>query len=148
MRHLAVLAAGALLLAGCGGAGGVSPAVAPPTPTPKTTFSVAVQIDLSTYIEDGVMTCSGSGGFADMAEGAQVKISDATGAIVGLGTLGGGIAIDTVPSVTGSNICRFVAVVSDVPIKDGIYGVEVSHRGVVSFKRDGDPTKVELTLRP
>ena len=138
MKPLAALAA-CLLLAGCS-------AVPTPTPTP-TTFAASGTLDLAApliYATPGA-ACSGTGGYADIKSGAQVSITDAGGKVVALGILTPGLAVDKYPSVTGCELCRFAFAVADIPGGDSIYGVQVSHRGVVQFKR-ADANQLQLTL--
>ncbi|MCT1459912.1 hypothetical protein M3G03_10250 [Aestuariimicrobium sp. p3-SID1156] len=89
--------------------------------------------------------CFTTDGFTDIGAGTQVKILDANGKVIALGELGAGSAVDKFEGVPGTEYCLFKASVPDVPLVD-LFGVEVSHRGVVNFKRDGDPTEAALTL--
>jgi hypothetical protein len=85
--------------------------------------------------------CSGSGGYDDLANGAQVSILDNTGKTIGLGELENG------SRGLGSE-CDWTFVVRDVPDTegpDGIYSVEVTHRGKVSFKRS-EASLVKLSI--
>lgn len=117
------------VLAGCS----TTPA---PTPTP-TTFTVHGQLDLHRTMisaEPGAQ-CGGIGGYSDIQAGTQVRITDAIGTVVAIGNLDAGIAVDTVPQSSGTDTCRFSFDVADVPDSGTVYGVEVAHRGVVSFPR-------------
>ena len=67
------------------------------------------------------------GGFDDIAEGAAVTVRDSSGAIVGVGNLGGGRS-----SSYGCNLPFAVAEVSS----SELYTVEVNHRGEVTFTAD------------
>lgn len=75
-------------------------------------------------------------GFDDINQGAGVTIKDPSGKVVAVGELGGGKDI-------GDGLgCSFTFSVKDVPSGLGIYGVEVSHRGLLQYKeavlkRDG-----------
>lgn len=73
--------------------------------------------------------CGGMGGYDDIAAGAQVKVTDAAGKTVGVGVLGGGIMSGSGPTRT----CEFGFQVPGVRPGAGFYGVEVAHRGVVSY---------------
>lgn len=77
-----------------------------------------------------------------MDEGAQVRITDADGTVIALGSLDAGIARQPFEGVIGTSRCEFTFAVSDVP-DDG--GIEVTHRGVVQFTRD-QASSIALTL--
>ena len=50
-------------------------------------------------------------------------------------------------TVPGTDMCRFLFVVGDVPGQVGdIFGVEVGNRGSVNFEVDDEMTSVTLTL--
>lgn len=143
-----VALAAVVALAGCDTAGGGdSPS---PTPTPSAaTFTLIGLLDLNQLdlgAADGD-SCVGEGGFTDIRPGAQVKVSDASGTIIALGELGNGFARDNFPTVRGTDVCQFAIVVDDIPDGgDGIYGVEVSDRGVINFEKSGDLASVALRL--
>ena len=65
-------------------------------------------------------------GYDDIAEGAQVVITDQFGATVAIGELEAGII-----SMGGTYLFQFT--VRDVPPGKRFYGVEVSHRGRVQY---------------
>lgn len=74
-------------------------------------------------------TCRGVSGYSDIGQGAPVVIHDETGKVVGVGQLAPGTASDAAGSA-----CVFGFDVQDVP--DGkFFGIEVSHRGTVTFTR-------------
>jgi hypothetical protein len=80
--------------------------------------------------------CEGSGGYSDISEGASVTVTDATGKVVATGSLGVGRK-----DVLG---CVFPFSVTGVP-KSKFYGVEVSHRGIVTFRQlDAGTAEVSL----
>ena len=140
MKQLGVLV---LLLAvtGCSGA-------ASATPTP-TAFDVKGSLSLrhvEAFASEGD-ACSGDGGYDDITAGAQVKVSDDAGKVVGLGSLASGVARKSSNwGNGGTDQCVFEFAVPDVPLGSGtIYGVEVSHRGVIQFTRD-QADQVALTL--
>ena len=84
-------------------------------------------------------TCSGKGGFRDISEGAQVTITDSTGATIALGHLGTG-RVDT-------GGCVFPFEVADVPAGKEFYGIEVSHRGVIKYgENEVRGSSIKLTL--
>lgn len=84
-------------------------------------------------------------GMEDVREGAQVTITDESGAVVALATLSPGKIAETT-GAAGSRIavsCDF-GFFADVPDRE-FYGVEVTHRGPVRFARE-DADYVRLTL--
>lgn len=83
--------------------------------------------------------CHGSGGYDDIDEGASVTIYDNKDVKIATGSLGEGVAITPMA-------CMFEFTVKDVPVQEtDIYGVEVTHRGQVTFKR-ADADDIGLTL--
>ena len=131
-----------VLLPGCGGGAASS------TPTPAT-FSVLGTLKISQAMPKGVdgEPCFTSGGYGDIKTGAQVRVTNASGEVVALSELLGGVAEDNYPQLPGADVCSFVFVVGNIPGEDGdIFGVEVANRGSVSFKADGEMTSVSLTL--
>ena len=92
------------------------------------------QIQLTRYAG----ACAGSDGFADITGGAEVVVRDGKGVNVGLGKLGTGKA-------DGPVTCVFPFTVKDVPTGGGIYSVEVTRRGEISFKA-ADAENVALSL--
>ena len=142
-RILTVTAVAAILLAGCG---------APqPTETPATpdTFDLLGVLEVSQAKplgEDG-KPCLATGGYDDIEAGVQVRVTDSAGEVVALSELLPGIAKDNYPTVPGTDMCRFLFVVGDVPGQAGdIFGVEVGNRGSVNFEVDDEITSVTLTL--
>lgn len=71
-------------------------------------------------------TCSGSGGYDDLTQGASVTIHDPTGKVIATGALEEGHGVDGVG-------CLFNWRIPKAP-KEKFYGVEISHRGTVNFK--------------
>jgi hypothetical protein len=72
-------------------------------------------------------TCdSMSSGYDDITKGAGVAVKDPAGKTVALGELSEGHNVDAG--------CAFLFTIKDVPSGLGIYGVEVTHRGVVQYK--------------
>lgn len=71
--------------------------------------------------------CTGSGGYDDIREGAQVVVRDGGGRTLALGSLGGGEMI--------AATCVFPFEIPGVP-RSRFYSVEVSHRGEVNFSRE------------
>ena len=142
MNRITLASLALLLLGGCS-----SVPTPTPTPTGPATFEVRGSLTLSRvmlYGEEG-NECSGIDGYNDMSGGTQVKVSDSAGKVIGLGELEPGVARQTNEGQQGTNVCVFDFTVSDVPEGDGIFGVEVSHRGVIQFTR-ADADEVLLTL--
>lgn len=141
MKRALIFAATAALLAGC------SSTNRAPTPTP-TDFDVHGTLSLSKiaiYGTDGD-PCTGSGGYSDIASGAQVKVTDNSGSVVAIGSLNSGLSHQTNSGMDGTNVCVFSFDVFNIPIRDSsIYGIEVTHRGVIQFTRD-DANDISLTL--
>lgn len=76
--------------------------------------------------------CTGEGGFVDIAQGASVTVYDATGAVVGTGSLGAG-AFESSDSVAP---CVFHFAVPGVADSSKFYGVEIAHRGKLTVSAD------------
>lgn len=75
-----------------------------------------------------------SPGYADVAAGAQVIVTDPTGTVVGTGTLGAG-KVEVNPKLgSPAKICTFPFTVTSVPTGLSTYGIHVSHRGVLQFR--------------
>jgi hypothetical protein len=99
--------------------------------------------DLLLQVGEGTSSgCStGLGGYADIAAGTQVTVTDGSGAILGLGTLSTGAPGD-------GTACRFAFTPISVADRD-FYGIEVARRGVVRYSRADLAAKgwrVSLTL--
>lgn len=151
MKKLTVvgaIAAGALLT-GCGASAppNAEESVSDGPAAESSTFTVSGELrlaDVQSTRKDGD-PCSGAGGYADIRGGAQVKISDSAGSIVGLGELEAGRAEDVISQNDGTEDCVFAFTVSDISESGNIYGVEVSHRGIVQFPRQ-EADSVVVTL--
>lgn len=113
----ALVGAGVVVLA----AAGVSVALAAAALAPHTfTAKGAVLITDSSCDDMSV-------GYDDISSGAPVAVKDPSGKTVALGELGKGKDV-------GDAGCGFFFSVKDVPAGLGIYGIEVTHRGVVQYK--------------
>jgi hypothetical protein len=85
--------------------------------------------------------CSGTSGYDNVDAGASVVVTNEQGTVIGTGSLGLG-------STSPDRDCVFNFTVADLP-EARFYGVEVSHRGKVTFSREQleqDRWNVELTL--
>jgi hypothetical protein len=89
---------------------------------------------LTSHPADG--TCEGTGGYSDIAAGAQVVISDDSGTT---------LAITHLETGVGNQFSCAFAFRTDVPSGRGYYGVQVSHRGIVK-EREQDLGLVAITL--
>lgn len=81
--------------------------------------------------------CSSTRGYTDIAPGAPVVIHDASGEVVAMGSLQAGRAADLFEAGEQqlAAACAFEFEVADVP-SGAVYGVQVSHRGTVTFSDD------------
>lgn len=71
-------------------------------------------------------SCSGSGEFADISEGTQVKVRDASGKLLATGELA--------RSRGAGSMCIFRFTVTDVPDAE-LYALEVGRRGEIRYPR-------------
>lgn len=133
-RVALVLSVVALGLVGCGG--DKVDKESPKTITVKGTMTLT-----DSDVESVAGRCYGTGGYDDMRSGTQVTVRDSDGKSIGLGSLDEGEPDERFPTVT----CHFGFTVTDVPAGIGIYSVEVSHRGEISFK-ETDASDISLSL--
>lgn len=88
---------------------------------------------------DGYHECSGERGYSDLRAGAQVTVYDASGKAIALGNVN--------DSQRKDGRCTLSFVVADVPGGQGIYEVEVAHRGKVRYDEERAKSgTVSLTL--
>lgn len=80
---------------------------------------------------DGGKTCQGGKGFDDIRGGTSVVVHDAGGRTIATGQLDDGVGSNFATSEMAMT-CRFSFTVTGVP-KQRFYGIEVSHRGTVTF---------------
>jgi hypothetical protein len=152
-RRLASLVVLSVLAAtGCGGEGPRSEPDVVPTSSTADTFQVVGRLSLSlpdfTWNEDP-LSCAGSGGYNDLALGAQVVVSDPAGTTVAVGSV-----IEAIPIVERdddtaeyrASACTLRFVVSGVPTGKTFYGVEVSHRGRLQYPEAEARKELELTI--
>lgn len=135
-RTVAVVAA-LVAVAGCSAT--PEPASSPSPSQPAATFTVRGNLALAqTTLNRNTAdpSCAGRGGYSDIRNGAQVKISDASGKIVALGELEDAFAVQMNEGMPGTSHCVLYFKVEGVPDGGSMYGIEVSHRGVVQFARD------------
>ena len=137
---LSVLAASATALtaiAAATGCGGHS--------KPATTVTVKGKITITDndstatdFTWDEPDLCQSAGGYQDIAPGASVTVHDAAGKVIGLGTIEGRGHAGGFSDLGGefgkiATTCTFAFTVSDVPQQPKFYGVQVTHRGIVTF---------------
>lgn len=77
----------------------------------------------------GIGTCQGELGYADVAPGAQVVLSDQDGKTLALTSLSNG-KVGTGP---GTPSCVFTFVFAAAPLGHPFYGIAISHRGVIQY---------------
>lgn len=139
--------------AGCGGNVAAGPAASPsatPSPVQSATPSSAQTLTVT-----GVMTvdagslqslvdpsrdCFTSRGYNDIHEGTHVTVTDGRGDVVGVGELG-----PVRWSVDGSD-CEHSFTVYDIAADRPFYGVEVAHRGVLTYPESEIRGALQLTL--
>lgn len=93
------------------------------------------------------VTCSGlnTTGYDDIHTGTSVTVTDAEGAVIGLGSLRAG----TMTGSGATRICTFPFLVENVVAGKGFYGIEVSHRGKVNFSEaDLKALATQISLGP
>jgi hypothetical protein len=78
-------------------------------------------------------SCTGQGGYEDIRPGAQVAVTGPDGTVLAIGHLEAGNTIGGDGSTVGGT-CQFAFDVSGVPAGHGLYGIEVSHRGMVMYE--------------
>lgn len=140
---LLILAIGApaLLLGTALGTGGtlLLSQVAKPAASPQPS---AIAVSGSVTLKDGFgaegTACTGNGGFSDIREGAQVVITDAKEATLGVGSLDAG-------KRDKAGRCEF-AFALDIPKGHQFYGIEVSHRGRLQYSADQISAPLFLSL--
>ncbi len=119
------------------------------TPVPVVTQGTVVLNDhQSSPLLTSGDTCIGwaDSGFADIRQGTNVTLRDATGAIVGVGSLGAG-EVRNAPGSPPSLVCVFPFSLT-VPA-GAFFSVEVGRRGQVNFSyaEITTPGRVALTLK-
>lgn len=105
-----------------------APTAAVVSPAAAATFSVTGTLTLKAgqFIKDDSQLCWGDGGYDDLAMGASVTITDASGTVIGVGQ------VDSAHNDGGmTGTCGLSFKVDGVPTGKGFYGVEVSHRGAI-----------------
>lgn len=141
MKRFLIVAFSAFALVGC------STGAAASSPSPEA-FDVRGMLTLN-QVSDNTSkgdACTGRDGYDDIREGAQVKVSSDAGKVLGLGALKAGRAGQPLEDTGATGTCVFGFEVSGIPAGGGaIFGVEVTHRGVIQFTRDEAGT-IALTL--
>lgn len=130
---------------GGGSGGGTATQPAPPgQPAPAQPSTVTAKGkfilyggDSSYAVEqrDGAL-CWGDGGYDDIDGGAAVTVTDQNGTVIGAGQLGPGSYV--VGNLEAGKLpkCVFGVVVPGLPTTPTFYGITVTHRGTIQFRRD------------
>lgn len=124
---------GAYALGGTNPVAGAGPSKSASPAAKKLTIAGDFTLQLTEFAWDkNPPTCWGRNGYDDIRQGAQVVITDSTGATVGVGQLSAGE-----PSVVSDRATKCVLrwQVPDIPDGSDFYAVEVSHRGKVQYSR-------------
>lgn len=101
-------------------------------------FTVTGEMHISRNVGNLNARCFGKNGYDDIHEGAQVVVTDSTGATVAVGKLGRG-------EYTGGT-CTLPFTIDGVPEGSDFYGIEVAHRGELTYSRDDLNEPLRLTL--
>ena len=98
--------------------------------SPTHTLTGKIRLTASGLIHGANSTCTGTGGFDDMASGTDVVVKDSNGKIVATSRLQPGVTPtgEKYPNV----LCDFAFTVPALP-KTGFYSVEVGTRGAKSY---------------
>ncbi len=91
---------------------------------------------------------TGQDGFSDVAAGRQVNVSNASGQLLGYGTLGSGTSQTVSEPGADYPSCVFPFTVSNVPV-ESLYKIEAGTRGDVSYslsELEADNWSMTLTL--
>ncbi|UKD51058.1 hypothetical protein L3Q65_24325 [Amycolatopsis sp. FU40] len=85
--------------------------------------------------------CQGSGGYADLAPGAIVQVSDGTGHILGTSSLDHG----SQESIDGVSRCKMVFIIQDVAVADR-YVLQIANRNRIVETLEQIRAGVDLTI--
>lgn len=91
-----------------------------------TATTTAGDASAAIFEDTASQTCIGINGYSDIAPGAEVDVSDASGTTLAVGHLTGGV-------FAGDGLCVFEIDVAGIPAGRGPYGVTVTHRGTQHF---------------
>ncbi|MFD9949845.1 hypothetical protein ACFWYW_55750 [Nonomuraea sp. NPDC059023] len=84
------------------------------------------------------LRCTGIGTYADVVEGAQVVVSDATGRTIGVGRLQFGLLAEAG--------CTFPFEVAGVPGDEPFYGVQIANRGRLQYTAAQMSAPIEMII--
>lgn len=158
---IAVILAAIVLVPRLSGDDTLEPAAAAPAVSASAPAAITVRGSLKLTVgdfawNDGFGTagngpsCYGDGGFDDITVGAAVTVTDAAGAVVGLGQVNSSNPTDFDSTASEEDqrptTCTLAFTVTGVPPGKGFYGVEISHRGAVKFSEVALGEPVELSL--
>jgi hypothetical protein len=126
-----------LFVAACSGSPTPTPMPTPPVNTISGTF--VLKQDSTVDINPTAKQCTGTGGYRDIAVGAPVTVTDASGTVVGLGSLiydeeAENAFYKTHASSSTPHECHYSFSVSGL-VDAAFYGIEVRHRGVVRYSK-------------
>jgi hypothetical protein len=139
MKRLLVILVACLTLAACGGGSSKLGAAKPIQVGGKMKLvGVGAFRDLNGQTGTTGDQCEGSGGYSDMADGAEVVISDDSGKTLQITQLEPG-------SIGDSGESCYFAFNTTVPAGDKFYGITISHRGTVKFA-EADVAAPVLTI--
>ena len=79
------------------------------------------------HSESAANGCEGTGGYDDIGQGTQARLTDEANSLLGVASLGRGVA--------GSGVCTYRATFEDIDPTLPFYSVEVSDRGQISHSR-------------
>ncbi|MGI9018670.1 MAG: PASTA domain-containing protein [Euzebya sp.] len=119
--------------------------VAPPPATAVISGTVVVYRTLREQAWDEGQCVSGTGGYDDISQGAEVRVKGADGTILAVGRLGPG---EWRPVDDTYEACHWPFGAISVPVVD-LYTVETTHRGGVTYNRgelDANDWTVQLAL--
>jgi len=127
---------------------------ATPSPEPVTftvngTVSVPSVDDIYTYdYDEPGRPCKSSDGYDDIEPGAQVTLTNASGAKVGIGNLGTGSSDDRDKATGSYDYCSYAWIITGVPDAPGLYSIHIGNapRGEITYDRSDLIGIVELTI--
>lgn len=90
--------------------------------------------------------CWGTGGYGDLTIGAAVAVTDPAGIIVALGPITTGHVGDYDGNGVTALTCNLGFTVSNIPSGKSFYGVEVTHRGAVTYSEATLRNPITLTV--
>lgn len=147
-RWAIALSATLLALTGCTSTntGPTKPASQVTAKTVTLTATGTVTLKSSQFMWDDTDLCWGTGGYSDLTIGAAVAVTDPAGIIVALGPITTGHVGDFADNEVTALTCNLAFTISNIPSGKGFYGVEVTHRGAVTYSEVALRNPITLTL--